>query len=392
MSEGVTIDQLRTLRAVVEAGSFSAAARRLGRVQAAVSQSVDRLEAQLGLRLFDRSGRVPRLTAHGEAVAAAAAKVESGVSALDELVSSLKRGAETTLSIVVDVMFPTESLVAFAKDFAAAHPSVDLVLFTDTLSAVTAHVRTKRSTWGVALEDADLSELEHRPIADIRLVPVAAPSYPLAKTSGALDRAGLADSVQIVLGEHHADPDRGSDHGIFSPRTWRVVDLATKHALIASGLGWGNRPEHVVRDDLRAGSLGRAPALSLGKRSAPAVARPRSAALTRSSAPSPAGRRRGSRNSARTRSRPVLDTRPVMEPITCRSVSRRGRATMLMGMNSTTTAASSLSGRGFTLATNSLLRPQRRDDPQQHDVSLGRKRVPCLDLLPEREARTPRRG
>src|SRR3954469_11460095 len=104
MSEGVTIEQLRTLRAVAEAGSFSAAARKLGRVQAAVSQSIDRLEAQLALRLFDRSGRVPRLTHHGEAIVAAAAKIEGGVDALEDLVASLRRGAETTLSIVVDVM------------------------------------------------------------------------------------------------------------------------------------------------------------------------------------------------------------------------------------------------------------------------------------------------
>jgi DNA-binding transcriptional LysR family regulator len=254
MLEGVTIEQLRTLRAVVETGSFSAAARKLGRVQAAVSQSIERLESQLGLRLFDRSGRVPRLTQHGEAIVAAAAKVEGGVDALDELVASLKRGAETTLSIVVDLLFPTASLVAFAKDFARAHPSVDLVLFTDTLSAVTAHVRGKRSAWGIAIEDADLEELEHRPIADVRLVPVAAPAHPLAGAEGAIDSAGLADAVQIVLGEHR--PDRADDdHGVFSPRTWRVVDLATKHALIASGLGWGHMPEHVVRDDLRAGKL-----------------------------------------------------------------------------------------------------------------------------------------
>jgi DNA-binding transcriptional LysR family regulator len=254
MLEGVTIEQLRTLRAVLEAGSFSAAARKLGRVQAAVSQSIDRLEAQLGLRLFDRSGRLPRLTAHGEAVARAAAKVESGVDALDELVTSLKRGAETTLSIVVDVLFPTSSLVAFAQDFSAAHPEVDLVLFNDTLSAVTAHVRDRRSTWGVAVEDADLTDLDHRPIALVRLVPVAAPAHPLAGIAGSIDRGGLAGAVQIVLGEHR--PDRAADdHGIFSPRTWRVVDLATKHALIASGLGWGHLPEHLVRDDLRAGRL-----------------------------------------------------------------------------------------------------------------------------------------
>src|SRR5271170_6858195 len=115
MLEGVTIEQLRTLRAVAEEGSFSAAARKLGRVQAAVSQAIDRLEAQLGLRLFDRSGRVPRLTEHGEAVLAAAARVGGEVDALDELVADLKRGVETRLTIVVDVLFPTAALVDFAK-------------------------------------------------------------------------------------------------------------------------------------------------------------------------------------------------------------------------------------------------------------------------------------
>ena len=256
MIEGVTIEQLRTLRAVAEAGSFSAAARKLGRVQAGVSQSIDRLEAQLGLRLFDRSGRVPRLTRHGEAIVAAALRVESGVDALDELVTSLKRGAETTLSIVLDVMFPISSLVVFAKDFAKEHPSVDLVVFTDVLSAVSAHVRDKRSSWGIALEDADLSDLDRRPIADVHLVPVASPVHALAKHEGSIDAAGLADAVQIVLGEHRREADRGEDdHGVFSPRTWRVVDLSTKHALIASGLGWGHMPEHIVREDLRAGRL-----------------------------------------------------------------------------------------------------------------------------------------
>jgi DNA-binding transcriptional LysR family regulator len=256
MLEGVTIEQLRTLRAVVEAGSFSAAARKLGRVQAAVSQSIDRLEAQLGLRLFDRSGRVPRLTQHGEAVVAAAARVEGDVEALDQLVASLKRGAETSLRIVVDVMFPIEALVSFAREFVATHPSTELVLFTDVLSAVTAHVREKRSTLGVAIEDADMKDLDRRALADVRLVPVAAPGHVLALRDGPIDAAALSDAVQIVLGEHRHDAERGSDdRGVLSRRRWRVVDLATKHALIGSGLGWGNMPEHTVREDLRVGRL-----------------------------------------------------------------------------------------------------------------------------------------
>lgn len=256
MLEGVTIEQLRTLRAVAEAGSFSAAARQLGRVQAAVSQSIDRLEAQLGLTLFDRTGRTPRLTPQGEAVVAAAARVHGEVESLDALVARLRAGAETTLSIVVDSMFPTASLVDFARELTREHPGVELVVHTESLSAVTSHVRARRAAWGVAGEDADLTGLDRRRIADLRLVAVAAPSHPLASVRGAVGAEALATHVQVVLSERRHEGLRPSaDHGVLSTKTWRVVDLATKHDLIAAGLGWGHMPEHLVRDDLRAGRL-----------------------------------------------------------------------------------------------------------------------------------------
>jgi len=46
-----------------------------------------------------------------------------------------------------------------------------------------------------------------------------------------------------------------ADQAVLSPRTWRVADIRTKHAMLCAGLGWGNLPEHVVRDDLRARKL-----------------------------------------------------------------------------------------------------------------------------------------
>ena len=58
-----SIDQLLVLLTVAEAGSFTAAARRLGRAISAISYAIDTLEAQLGLSLFDRgTTRKPRLT------------------------------------------------------------------------------------------------------------------------------------------------------------------------------------------------------------------------------------------------------------------------------------------------------------------------------------------
>ena len=62
MLDAVTLDQLRTFIAAAEEGSFSAAGRKLRRAQSVVSQTLANLEGQLGVRLFDRSGRYPRLT------------------------------------------------------------------------------------------------------------------------------------------------------------------------------------------------------------------------------------------------------------------------------------------------------------------------------------------
>ncbi len=56
MIDPLTLDQMRILVAVTEAGSFSAAARKLGRVQSAISQSIQTLETTLRVTLFDRSG------------------------------------------------------------------------------------------------------------------------------------------------------------------------------------------------------------------------------------------------------------------------------------------------------------------------------------------------
>ena len=59
MIDPLTLDQMRALVVVADAGSFSAAARRLGRVQSAISQSIQTMEATLGVTLFDRSTRTP---------------------------------------------------------------------------------------------------------------------------------------------------------------------------------------------------------------------------------------------------------------------------------------------------------------------------------------------
>jgi DNA-binding transcriptional LysR family regulator len=98
--------------------------------------------------------------------------------------------------------------------------------------------------------------IERRPAGNTALVACAAPTHPLARQPGPLTVAAFQEHTQLVLTDRSPLTD-GQDHGVLSPRTWRLGDLSAKHALLRAGLGWGNMPEPMVREDLRAGRLTR---------------------------------------------------------------------------------------------------------------------------------------
>ena len=81
MLDSVSLDQLRTFIAAVDAGSFSAASRKLLRSQSVVSEAISNLEDQIGVKLFDRSGHYPKLTAAGSVILADARGIITGVDA-----------------------------------------------------------------------------------------------------------------------------------------------------------------------------------------------------------------------------------------------------------------------------------------------------------------------
>jgi DNA-binding transcriptional LysR family regulator len=106
MLDSVSLDQLRTFIAAVDEGSFSAASRKLRRAQSVVSETVSNLEDQIGVLLFDRSGRYPKLTPAGIVLLADARSIVTGVDLLKARAKGMAIGLEPELSVVVDVFYP----------------------------------------------------------------------------------------------------------------------------------------------------------------------------------------------------------------------------------------------------------------------------------------------
>src|SRR5438874_1344747 len=114
MLDAVTLDQLRTFIAAADEGSFSAAGRKLRRAQSVVSQTLANLEAQLGVKLFDRSARYPRLTAEGRSLLADARAAADQVDDFKARARAMREGLEPELAVAIDVMYPMEAVTRAA--------------------------------------------------------------------------------------------------------------------------------------------------------------------------------------------------------------------------------------------------------------------------------------
>jgi len=251
-----SLDQLGVFLTVVEAGSFAAAGRRLGRATSAVSYAIAALEQQLGVQLFDRDqARRPALTEAGAAVLAEARAISAGVDKLRAKVKGLHDGLEPQVTLAVDVMLPMARLVDAMRAFESAFPTVALRLFVEALGAVTQLVHSGIADIGISGEEATLPGIERIKAGSVELIPVAAPTHPLA-TDCSHPPGAARNFIQLVLTDR-SSLTKGRDFSVIGVRTWRLADLSAKHALLLAGIGWGHMPEPMVRDDLAAGRLKR---------------------------------------------------------------------------------------------------------------------------------------
>ena len=266
MLDALSLDQMRMFLAVAESGSFRAAALKLGRVQSAVSHAIAKLEDELGLALFDRSGHRPMLTAEGKALLANVRDVLLRVDAMRARARGLREGVELELSLTVDVLFPPSLVGAALAAMSRAYPSVAIRLSAEALGGPITALLEKRSQLAIIVGESFRDpRIAVEALTSIAMIAVVSATHPLARQVGPLDAAALADHLQIVQFDRSPLTEQ-RDIGVISPRTCRVGGQDIKHAMILAGLGWGRLPDWLAADDLGSGRLVRVETGVLGRR------------------------------------------------------------------------------------------------------------------------------
>lgn len=255
MLDGISLDQIRTFIASVDEGSFSAAARKLRRAQSVVSDLVSGLEAQIGVPLFDRAGRYPKLTPAGTVLLGDARGIVAGVDFMRARAKGMASGLEPELSVVVDVLFPIEAITSAAKAFRETFCGTPLRLFVEALGGAYQPVLTGAASIGVvgSLPIMPASLTAER-LNGVALGMVAAHDHPLAAWQGLIPKSELAKHVQLVLTDR-SELSAGREFGVMSPSTWRLGDMFAKHSFLLHGLGWGGMPLQAVERDIAEGRL-----------------------------------------------------------------------------------------------------------------------------------------
>ena len=250
-----TSDNVQVFLAVLDHGSFSAAARALRRVPSAVSMAIANLEAELHLALFDRSGREPQPTPAARSLEPQARLLAAQLQQLQVQALALTQGLENRLTLAIAPELLAAPWSAPLATLAQDYPQLEVEVLAAPQDDALALLHSGRAQLALVFERPSLDGREgFQEVANETMVAVIAPAHPaLTGAGGRLREDHLRTTRQIVVaGRDLATRDPRFE---FARHVWRTDNALAALSLITAGLGWGWLPRNFARPHVAAGAL-----------------------------------------------------------------------------------------------------------------------------------------
>lgn len=257
MLDNVTINQLRAFVAVCDQGSFSGAARKLGRAQSAISHAIKALESAFDVELFERNTRKAQLSAAGRSLLPDARAVISRTEEMKNRAGAIARVGVPQVSVAVDAYFPRARLIDGLRMLQEEFPTAAINLRITTMQGGESLVFEGGCSLAVTIENVpelNPDAIERSWLCEAEMVTVCAPSHPLASATGPIPMDEFGLHIQVVVTDNQPGAEK-TQQGVAGKRQWLVNDLGAKRDLLKAGLGWGHLPRHLVAEDLAGGQL-----------------------------------------------------------------------------------------------------------------------------------------
>ncbi|MBZ2170121.1 LysR substrate-binding domain-containing protein [Marinobacter sp. F4216] len=257
MHTAITIDALKVLDAIDRKGSFAGAANELFRVPSAISYTVQKLEEDLDVAIFDRSGHRAALTPAGRYLLEEGRSLLEAAENLAHTTRQVAQGWETRLRIGINSLLPAHCLFPALRAFCELRVPVDVQVVEEVFAGAWDALKDHRVDLVVGADHLSKPAGHYtiHPLGEMPFEFAVAPNHPLASAQEPLTEADIARYPAAVA----ADTSRSLPHGhagIFSQqRTLTVANVDQKIALQVSGLAVGWLPQGRIREQLEHGTL-----------------------------------------------------------------------------------------------------------------------------------------
>ena len=259
----VTLDQWRTLQAVVDHGGFAQAAEALHRSQSSVSYTVARMQDQLGVPLLRIDGRKAVLTDAGEVLLRRSRQLVKNASQLEDLAHHMEQGWEAEVRLVVDAAYPNARLVRALTAFMPQSRGCRVRLREEVLSGV--EELLIEGVADLAISGFSIPGYLGTEMSNVEFVAVAHPEHALHRMNRELSFQDLESQMQVVIRDSGRQQPR--DVGwLGAEQRWTVGSLATASSFVGSGLGFAWLPRHMIERELAEGVLKQLPLEQGGSR------------------------------------------------------------------------------------------------------------------------------
>jgi DNA-binding transcriptional LysR family regulator len=256
MRNAVTLDALRVLDAIHSKGSFAAAAQALYKVPSALTYTMQKLESDLGVILFDRKGQRASLTAAGKLVLQEGNDILLATRRLEEKVLQLETGWEPKLVIAKDTIIPEAPLFDLIGQFCQSDKQVEITVIEEVLGGGWDALYTERADIAIGVgDDLPSGQFITKQMAMVEFVFAVSTTHPLADFIGLLESSHISQYPTIVAADSSRSLPGRSSGLINSKQQIRVSSMASKLQAQLQGIGVGFLPLHMALPYLNSGQL-----------------------------------------------------------------------------------------------------------------------------------------
>lgn len=247
----VTLEQWQTLVAIIDQGSYAAAAEAMDKSQSTLSYAISKLETQLGIKVFTLQGRKAVLTSAGNALYQRAKNLVEEAHLIEELAAAYRDNKPSHLSITVDALFPKGVLYKAIQTFKQHQPQTRIDLYETVLSGTYEAILQRKTD--IILSNHLPTGIRGTHLLPIQLLAVAHKDHLLHQLASPISDHQLSQYCQIIT------RDSGSENinaGWLQAHNHITVDqMKTTIDLVKKGLGFAWLPQHDIQTDLDIGLL-----------------------------------------------------------------------------------------------------------------------------------------